>query len=319
MRAATSLVLAGVLVAGLAACTAPATDSASGCDATPSGSVSSAVKVTGDLGSKPTVEVTSAKVPDTTERTVLDAGDGDPAATGDTVTVEYTIVSALTGEVVDQTAYDGSNPATFGLDGTLVPGFEKTLLCSAPGSRVVGVLAATDGLSSDQLAQIGLAADDSLVLVLDVISVDTPVPPLARAEGTAQPAPEGFPTVVLGDDGRPTVTIPDTAPPTELKIATLIQGDGAEVKDGDQVTVHYQGVNWNTKVIFDESWARGEPSTFSTSGVIAGFSAALVGQKVGSQVIAIIPPDQGYGAAGSPPDIGGTDTLVFVVDILGIG
>ncbi|TAL40726.1 MAG: hypothetical protein EPN91_12560, partial [Salinibacterium sp.] len=64
--------------------------------------------------------------------------------------------------------------------------------------------------------------------------------------------------------------------------------------------------------------AKGQPATFNSSGVIKGFTAALVGHKVGSQVIVIIPPDKGYGSAGSPPDIGGKDTLVFVVDILGI-
>jgi peptidylprolyl isomerase len=91
------------------------------------------------------------------------------------------------------------------------------------------------------------------------------------------------------------------------------------VPEGANVTVHYTGVNWNTGVIFDSSWTRGEPTTFNTRQVIGGFTAALEGQTVGSQVLVVIPPDQGYGAAGSPPDIGGTDTIVFVVDILGIG
>jgi peptidylprolyl isomerase len=132
------------------------------------------------------------------------------------------------------------------------------------------------------------------------------------------PPTEGFPEVALADDGTPTVTIPDAAPPQELKIALLKKGDGAKVKDGANVVVHYVGINWNTKAVFDSSWSRGAPATFNTSGVIPGFTAALVGQKVGSQVIVIIPPDQGYGPAGNPPDIGGTDTLVFVIDILGI-
>lgn len=315
MRAATSLVLAIGLAACLAACSSgPAAPT--GCDATPSGSASDSVKVSGAADAAPTVTVSGLTVPASTQRTVITEGSGTPVASGDDVTVEYTIVSALTGDVVDQTKYDGTNPATFSLDGSLIPGFEKVLVCSTPGSRVVGVLSADDGLSSDQLSKLGLAAGDSLVLVLDVKDVSTPEPPLSRAEGEAQPAPEGFPTVVLGSDGRPEITIPDAAPPTDLKIATLIQGDGAEVQDGAQVTVHYVGINWNTKQIFDESWARGEPSTFTTGGVIDGFAKALIGQKVGSQVIAIIPPAEGYGSAGSPPNIGGTDTIVFVVDIL---
>jgi peptidylprolyl isomerase len=124
--------------------------------------------------------------------------------------------------------------------------------------------------------------------------------------------------VVLGADGTPTVTIPDFAPPADLKIAVLQKGSGAVVKSGANVVVHYVGVNWNTKKVFDSSWGRGAPATFGTGQVIQGFGAAIVGQTVGSQVIVIIPPSQGYGEAGSPPDIGPTDTLVFVVDILGI-
>ncbi len=51
--------------------------------------------------------------------------------------------------------------------------------------------------------------------------------------------------------------------------------------------------------------------------MIAGWDRGLVGQPVGSQVLLIVPPDDGYGAEGKPEiKIKGTDTLVFVVDIL---
>ena len=84
-------------------------------------------------------------------------------------------------------------------------------------------------------------------------------------------------------------------------------------------TVTHSVDNWNTGEIFDSSWQRGAPATFPTDGVIQGFRDALVGQTVGSQVIAIIPPDLGYGPQGGTPDgsIGAEDTIVFVVDILG--
>jgi peptidylprolyl isomerase len=71
--------------------------------------------------------------------------------------------------------------------------------------------------------------------------------------------------------------------------------------------------------VFDSSFDRGEPSTFGTGQVIAGFRDALVGQKIGSRVIVIIPSELGYGEAGNGDSIGGTDTIVFVVDILGLG
>ena len=111
------------------------------------------------------------------------------------------------------------------------------------------------------------------------------------------------------------ITVPKTDPPAELEIAVLKQGDGAEVADGASVTVHYTGVIWGTGEVFDSSWPKGAPATFTTEGVIPGFGKALVGQKVGSQVLAVIPPAEGYGEAGQG-SIKGTDTLVFVVDIL---
>jgi len=141
-----------------------------------------------------------------------------------------------------------------------------------------------------------------------------------RATGVDQEPVAGFPTVELDADGRPTVTIPDTAAPTETQVEVLKKGDGAVVADGDTVTVQYQGVNWTTGEVFDESWKRGAPATFATTQVITGFAQGMVGQTVGSQTVVVIPPADGYGASGQPQaGIGGTDDLVFVIDILAVG
>jgi peptidylprolyl isomerase len=80
------------------------------------------------------------------------------------------------------------------------------------------------------------------------------------------------------------------------------------------VTVNYQGTSWNTKKIFDQSYGKA-PATFTTDGVVAGFGAALVGQKVGSRLIVTIPPKYGYGEGkiGSGQLVG--ETLVFVIEI----
>lgn len=321
MRTAASLVLVAGLVASLAACSTPTTDpAAASCDATPAGSVSNAVKVTGDFGSKPEVTINFPTSVEDTERTVAIEGDGATAVTGDVVNVNFTLYSGETGEELTTTDYTEEGTTAFPVDDTqFLVGIVKTLDCSAVGSRVVGVIPPADSFGEAGSEDLGVAPGDDIVFVVDLVSIDPPAAPaLPKADGVEQPAEDGFPTVVLDDTGRPTITIPDAAPPTDLKLAVLKLGDGTTVQSGDDVVVHYEGVNWNTGVIFDESWARGEPATFNTNTVIAGFTAALVGQNVGSQVIVVIPPDQGYGEAGSPPDIGGTDTLVFVVDILGI-
>ena len=84
--------------------------------------------------------------------------------------------------------------------------------------------------------------------------------------------------------------------------------------------VQYTGVNWRTKKVFDSSWSRREPfaTVIGEGQVIQGWDDGLVGQTVGSRVLLVIPPADGYGKTGSSSvGIKGTDTIVFAVDILG--
>lgn len=318
------LVLTAGLVLALTACSpSPAT---ADCTPTPAGSDSSAVTSSGDFGSKPDVTVKAPTAAAETQRSVLIQGDGDVAVAGDTVSIQYTLLNGRSGDEIAASQYTEGTAESFVLDeAALLPGIVKTLECTSVGSRVVGVIPAADAFGDAGQAQLGVEAGDDIVFVADLVEIVPPtpsaspaVPALPRADGEDQAPEPGFPTVTLDADGRPTITLPDTAPPTDLQLAVLKKGSGAVVADGDNVVVHYVGLNWNTGEIFDESWARGEPATFNTGQVISGFTAAIVGQTVGSQVIVIIPPADGYGANGNPPKIGGTDTIVFVVDILGI-
>lgn len=319
VRAATPLLLSAGLVLALTACS-PSAPATADCTPTASGSDSSAVTASGDFGSKPDVAVKAPTSAAETQRSVLIQGDGDLAVAGDTVKIQYTLLNGQSGDELAASQYTDGSAEKFVLDeAALLPGIVKTLECTTVGSRVVGVIPAADAFGDSGQPQLGVQAGDDIVFVADVVEIVPPAdPPLPRADGEDQAPEPGFPTVTLDADGRPTITLPDTPPPTELQIAVLKKGSGAEVAEGSDVVVHYVGLNWNTGEIFDESWARGEPATFNTGGVISGFSAAIVGQTVGSQVIVIIPPADGYGANGNPPKIGGTDTIVFVVDILGI-
>lgn len=177
-------------------------------------------------------------------------------------------------------------------------------------SVIVATLAAVYGPGVG--AQVGLTDDSPIVVVDDVLSA---VP--SKSNGAPQELPPGFPSLTLAEDGKPTVTLPDTAPPSTLEIGVSMLGDGATVADGDDVVVQYQGTNWRTGEVFDESWGRRIPATFNTEGVVQGFKKAVVGQPVGSQVVVIVPPGEGYGEQGNPQaDIQGSDVLVFVIDIL---
>jgi peptidylprolyl isomerase len=121
----------------------------------------------------------------------------------------------------------------------------------------------------------------------------------------------------------PTVTVPATAAPGDLTQQTLIQGSGATVSKGDTLIVDYVGQTWapknGTVNVFDSSYSRGVPNAFviGEGAVIAGWDAALVGKQVGSRVLLTVPPVDGYGSAGqAAAKISGTDTLVFVIDLV---
>jgi peptidylprolyl isomerase len=117
----------------------------------------------------------------------------------------------------------------------------------------------------------------------------------------------------------PTVSPGSPPPPTELQFKDLVTGNGAEAKSSDTVNVQYYGANYADGKEFDSTWARGgSPTAFPLNGVIKGFSLAITGMKVGSRRVVVIPPDLGYGAGGSPPAVGPNETLVFVIDLVGI-
>ncbi|MEL0627814.1 FKBP-type peptidyl-prolyl cis-trans isomerase [Salinibacterium amurskyense] len=327
MRKAIPFLLTIGVVASLAACSpadSTTAENSGDCTPTASGSASEAVQVSGDFGVKPEVTIDFPTDVSETERSVAIAGDGDIVAVeAATANVQFSLYSGETGEELSSTTYDETGLTPFPVDAEqFLVGIVKTIECSTAGTRVVGVIPPEESFADDaSREQLGVGADDDIVFVVDVVSVDEPAEPaLPRADGEDQPAEDGFPAVELDDDGRPTITIPDTDPPTELEVAVLKQGAGETIQENSDVVVHYVGMNWTTGEIFDESWARGTPSTFNTGQVVQGFKTALEGQQVGSQIIAVLPPSEGYGEAGNEgAGISGTDTIVFVVDILGIG
>lgn len=133
------------------------------------------------------------------------------------------------------------------------------------------------------------------------------------------PAPEGAADVDL--DAKPEVEVPGGEAPDRLQVDDLVEGDGAEAKSGDEVTVQYVGVGHESGEEFDASWDRGEPFTFELGAgmVIPGWDQGVEGMKEGGRRQLVIPPDLAYGEAGAPPAIGPSETLVFVVDLVEVG
>jgi peptidylprolyl isomerase len=117
---------------------------------------------------------------------------------------------------------------------------------------------------------------------------------------------------------EPHVTPPSGPPPTKLVTKEMVTGTGTAAKTGSAVAVNYVGALYKTGKVFDASWKRNEPFTFTLGKgqVIPGWEQGIVGMKVGGRRELIIPAALGYGAKGSPPSIPPNEALVFIVDLL---
>jgi peptidylprolyl isomerase len=124
----------------------------------------------------------------------------------------------------------------------------------------------------------------------------------------------------MSPNEKPQVDIPDESPSYQLEVEDLEVGDGEEAAAGHTVEVHYVGVSWNTKKQFDASWDRGDTFKFGLGKgqVIQGWDQGVAGMKVGGRRRITIPPMLAYGKRGAGGVIGPDETLVFVVDLVGL-
>ncbi|NYI03993.1 FKBP-type peptidyl-prolyl cis-trans isomerase [Allostreptomyces psammosilenae] len=119
---------------------------------------------------------------------------------------------------------------------------------------------------------------------------------------------------------KPEIDFPGGEPPQDLEITDIWEGDGPEAVPGQVVSVHYVGVAFSTGEEFDASWNRGAPLRFPLGAgrVIKGWDQGVAGMKVGGRRKLVIPPHLGYGDRGAGDAIKPGETLIFVVDLLGV-
>ncbi|MBK6442731.1 MAG: FKBP-type peptidyl-prolyl cis-trans isomerase [Actinomycetales bacterium] len=119
---------------------------------------------------------------------------------------------------------------------------------------------------------------------------------------------------------KPELDYPGDAPPTDLVIEDLIEGDGPAVEAGQTVTTHYVGWAFSTGEEFDASWNRGDPLSFRAGigQVIHGWDQGLLGMKVGGRRKLTIPSHLAYGERGAGGVIKPGETLIFVVDLVAV-
>jgi FKBP-type peptidyl-prolyl cis-trans isomerase len=283
-------------------------------------SPSSTVKVTGTFDKAPQVKIPKAAASGKLSITTPIKGTGPALASGDDVLANVAIYvwSGKTNKLLQSTytAVPQVLPANIGLTG-----LAKAIKGQTMGSRVLAVLPPKYGYGTSGNSQLGVSGKDTTVWVLDLIKSFSPTD---SATGKQVSGGGGsLPSVKAATGAAPTITIPKNTPPSKLVTKTLIQGSGPKLTSNQTVVAQYVAVNWRTKQVFNTTWpsssSAGTPFSFALnpSDVVPGFVTGLTGVPVGSRVMLVIPPADGYGKTGnSQAGIKGTDTLVFVVDIL---
>jgi FKBP-type peptidyl-prolyl cis-trans isomerase len=279
---------------------------------------STAIGVSGAFGAKPTVTMPKVDPPASLQAKHLITGHGTRLAKGDLAIADLTAYTwdGTTTKKISELSTGKPQPLTVG---STITGLDKSLEGSRVGSRLLLTIPPKDGFGSKGDSSLGVTGKDTLLFVVDVLGSYQKT---ASAQGTHEAVTgTGLPTVGTASAGTaPPIHIPQTTPSSKLQVQTLIQGTGSVVKKGQLLIAQYEGVIWRTGKVFDSTWKNGTPAGFEIGEgqVIKGWDDGLVGKRVGSQVLLVVPPADGYGKTGSSSaGIKGTDTLVFVVDILG--
>ncbi|MBT1017563.1 FKBP-type peptidyl-prolyl cis-trans isomerase [Canibacter sp. lx-72] len=293
------------------------------CEAKP-GDVVKNINVSGEHGGEVSVEnVKDLPEVQDIQAKVVEKGDGSSVVSAENVKydMQLTIFNGKTGAKITSEPLKGAAllKENIGIGWLL-----QYVGCATDKGRTVAVMPVGKIWEDPKRVGLeGIEAKDPIVVITDAKGATQELGEadlLKQAEGAKKDLPEGFPKVDIAENGQPTVSNPDNLEnPSELKIANMVEGKGQEVQEGDTVYLHYTGVILRDGKVFDSSWQRGKHASFTTNQVIPGFSKALVGQRVGSRVVALIPPSEGYGSAwltsqGHKED----DVMVFVVDILGV-
>jgi peptidylprolyl isomerase len=302
--------LLSLLTRGLAAC-----GDDTGADAASGGALAT-VTIEGDIGSSPKVTFDGRVEVSKVETKTLITGDGPELGADDEVLAHLWIGNGFSQQKALDT-YEEKKPELITINDQVGKVFRDAIEGQTVGSRVAVAAPAKDAFGEGGNPTLGIGNADSVIIVIDLVSdvLDGP-------HGTDKDAPDWTPEIVTKDDVPTGFDFSGTPEPSKrVRIAPLVQGDGAAVKKGQTIVVDYLGEVYGGTAPFDESFSK-TPASFQigVGAVVKGWDQALVGRAVGSRVLLAIPPDLGYGDKGNKDaGIKGTDTLYFVVDILAAG
>lgn len=269
----------------------------------------------GAQGRAPTLKLPSTPFTvSETELRVVTEGKGREIAADDTVTANYLLVNGRDGK--QRASMWGTNQAKLPI--ARIPQFSG-LVGTKLGSTVLVAMPATEAFGGQGDQKLDIEAEDTLIYLFEPVSATAP---LTEATGEPVAPKQGLPTVKMGASPQDpaTITVPKGNPPTETVAQQLIRGEGPKVTPGQTIRVTYTGVTWrDPKNPFDYSGKSPQGHVefqVGTGSLIKAWDEHLVGQPVGTRLLLVVPPKDGYGEAGEGEMIKGTDTLVFVVDIL---
>lgn len=306
MRTLPVLLLAAGIVASLSSCaTTPFSDTC-----TPhatSGDASSVITADGAFGKEPTINFPTPIVTQKTERSELITGAGHKLAAGDVAIIKYTLLDGTSGKVVAQGDYS-SLGVIVTLGDSPTPSVTKGLECATVGSRVA-IATTPVGAGQDPTK-----TSDDFVFVIDVMNAYP-----GKAYGVPGIPQAGMPAVVTAPNGAPGITVLKETPPSQLTVNVLQATNGKVLKAGDHAVVKYTAILWSDSSVFDSTWSKGQAEVITLTAsdtVTKGLVDGLVGRHIGSQVLIVVPPKDGYGSAGTT-GVPSDSTLIYVVDILG--
>ncbi|MFE7430462.1 FKBP-type peptidyl-prolyl cis-trans isomerase [Streptomyces sp. NPDC014735] len=265
------------------------------------------------FGEKPTLSKGSGNPPKELKTKVLSQGDGPEVKNGEAVQVNYLGQSWDSDKPFDNSFDRKPFDLTLGA-GMVIQGWDKGLVGKKVGSRVQLVIPPDLGYGAQ--GQGDIKPNSTLVFVVDILKA-TQIPASAKGTEVAQNDAD-LPKVGTNTDGKaPKVTIPSkSTPPSKLVSNYVLESKGEVVKDTDSVIVHYVGLVWKDGKTFDSTYTTGRTQTFPLSQVtLKGLKNGLVGKKIGSRVLLVVPPDQGFGDQ-AQQTIPAKSTLVFAVDLL---
>jgi len=279
-------------------------------------------KVSGEFGRKASIAIPKAAPSGRFVVTPTLTGHGRTVSNHDIAIVNYTARAWKAGKELPSTYREGGKSGTpvvftVGSDSVL-PALDRAVRGQRVGSRILVIAPPAAAYGSSGNPSIGVSPTETVVFAVDIVDA---VHAEATVQGKQRAEGDGLPTV-RADASTIAISVPDAAPPQNVVSRRLIDGSGPGVRAGHTVVLRRAGAVWNANrgkdnaVLFDASWTTGPaPVVIGRHNLIEGLDRALVGAKVGSRLLVVVPPSLGYGTQ-AQRGIPARSSLIFVVDVL---